>query len=147
PENSREIIRAGNLLKNYANAQIAVAHPEIDFIDKVTHVEFYAPPINPEATVRNAVVIPPGAIDRSPCGTGTSAKLAVLAANGKLAVGQPFVHESIIGSLFRCEIVGTTTVAGIPAVVPKVSGSAWVTGIHTFVLDPDDPFPLGFSLG
>jgi proline racemase len=147
PENGGALVRAGNIIKGHVNRQVSVAHPELEFIDKVTHVEFYGPPKNPQATAQNAVVIPPGAIDRSPCGTGTSAKMAVLAAKGKLAKGQPFVHESIIGSLFYGEIVGETEVAGIPAVVPRVAGSAWVTGIHTYVLAPDDPFPCGFELG
>jgi proline racemase len=73
--------------------------------------------------------------------------MAVLAAKGQLAKGQPFVHESIIGSQFHCEIVGEATVAGIPAIIPRVAGSAWVTGIHTYMLDPEDPFPRGFQLG
>ncbi len=147
PENAGEIIRTGNILKKYINEQIPVVHPEMDFINKVTHVEFYGPPKTPGATVQNAVVIPPGAIDRSPCGTGTSAKMAVLAAKGQLAKGQSFVHESIIGSLFHCEIVEETTLAGIPAIVPRVAGRAWVTGIHTYGLAPDDPYPMGFQLG
>lgn len=147
PKNGGEIVRVGNLIKAYINAQVSVVHPEMDFINKVTHVEFYGPPKNPEATIQNAVVIPPGAIDRSPCGTGTSAKMAVLAAKGQLSKGQSFVHESIIGSLFHCQIVGEDTVAGIPAIIPRVTGSAWVTGIHTYVLDPEDPFPCGFQLG
>jgi proline racemase len=147
PENAGQIIRVGNLLKEYVNAQIPVQHPELDFINQVTHVEFYGSPKSAGATVQNAVVIPPGAIDRSPCGTGTSAKMAVLASKGKLSKGEPFVHESIIGSKFHCEIVGEATVSGIPAIVPRVAGSAWVTGIHTYMLDPEDPFPLGFQLG
>jgi proline racemase len=146
PQNAGEIVRVGNILKEHINQQIKVQHPALPFIDKVTHVEFSGPPKHPRASLQNAVVIPPGAIDRSPCGTGTSAKMAVLAAKGELSVGEPFVHESIIGSLFECRIVGEAEVAGIPAIVPRIAGSAWVTGIHTFVLDPDDPFPQGFQL-
>ena len=96
---------------------------------------------------KNAVVFPPGAIDRSPCGTGSSAKLALLYKKGEIGMNEEFVHESIIGSLFRCRVIGETEVAGRPAIIPEVTGSAYVTGMHTFVLDPDDPFPEGFELG
>jgi len=147
PENSKVIIDAGNLLKRYINEQVKICHPEMPFINKVTHVEFSGPPKSAAATVQNAVVIPPGAIDRSPCGTGTSAKMALLAAKGQLKEGESFVHESIIGSLFYCRIVGESEVGGIPAIIPEVTGSAYVTGIHTFFIDPEDPFPEGFQLG
>ena len=96
--------------------------------------------------MKNAVIIPPGAIDRSPCGTGTSAKLSVLAKKGKIQLGESFIHQSIIGSQFKCTYLGNAEVSGIPAVIPEVTGKAWVTGIHTFVLDPDDIFPMGYQL-
>ncbi len=147
PENAKEIIAKGNLLKKYINEQVKIQHPELPFVNKVTHVELSDEPTNPEATLKNAVVIPPAAIDRSPCGTGTSAKMALLAAKGQLKKGELFVHESIIGSLFHCQIVGEAEVGGIPAIIPEVSGRAFVTGIHTFMIDPDDPFPEGFELG
>ena len=147
PENNRAIIGTGNRIKEIVNRQVRVAHPELAFMDHVTHVEFYEEPVEPGAPTRNAVVIPPGAIDRSPCGTGTSAKLAVLHAKGRLNVDEPFVHESIIGSRFACRIAGITEVAGIPAVIPEITGRAYVTGIHTYVIDPEDPMPHGFMLG
>ncbi len=115
------------------------------FINKVTHVEFSGPPKNPEATVRNAVVIPPGAIDRFACGTGTSAKMALLAAKGQLAEGESFVHESIIGSLFHCGSWSKRS-GRHPGHCAGVAGSAYVTGIHTFFIDPED-LPGRFSLG
>lgn len=149
PENASEIVAKGNRLKKAINTQIPVAHPQLPFMNQVTHVEFFQNAETKEDglhRVRNAVVIPPGAIDRSPCGTGTSAKLAVLAAKGHIKPGGAFIHESIIGSEFVCRYVTDTTVAGKPAVVPQVTGSAWVTGIHTFMLDPEDPFPRGFEL-
>lgn len=147
PGNNRAIIDTGNHIKDIVNGQIPVAHPQLAFMDHVTHVEFYEEPAEPGAPTRNAVVIPPGAIDRSPCGTGTSAKLAVLHAEGLLGVDELFVHESIIGSRFTCRIAGTTEVAGIPAVIPEITGRAYVTGIHTYVIDPEDPMPHGFLLG
>ena len=146
PEKASEIVRVGNIIKDAVNQQIPVCHPEIAFENHVTHIEFYQGSIRNEKPVRNAVVIPPGAIDRSPCGTGTSAKLAVLSAKGEIHPGESFVHESIIGSQFTCKYLGDTEVAGIPAVIPEVTGTAWVTGIHTFILEPDDVFQTGFQL-
>ena len=124
-----------------------IRHPYLEIMNQVTHVEFYAPGTDGISDVKNAVVIPPAAIDRSPCGTGTSAKMALLHAQGKLRVGQPFVHESLIGSLFHCTIVEETQVSGIPAIVPEISGRAFVMGKSTLLFDPRDPFPEGFLLG
>lgn len=146
PENSRKIIEAGNLIKDYINNSIKVEHPHMSFINKVTHVEFYEKSPNPKADFRNVVVIPPGAIDRSPCGTGSSAKLALMYSKGEIEIGEEIVQESLIGSLFHCKIVDKAEVSGLDAVIPEIRGQAWVTGINCFVVDPDDPFPTGFSL-
>lgn len=151
-ENAKEIVEKGNYLKKFVNEQITVKHPYLEIMNKVTHVEFYGEAdefVKAEGVkcVKNAVVIPPAAIDRSPCGTGTSAKLSVLHAKGDLAVGEEFIHESLIGSLFYCKILRETEVGGIPAVVPEVSGRAWVMGETTLLFDPKDPFPEGFLLG
>ncbi len=143
-EMASSLVQAGNKLRKEINEQVPLSHPELRFLNQVTHVEFYQ--AVEKGHIRNAVVIPPGAIDRSPCGTGTSAKLAVMAAKGEIQIGESFVHESIIGSEFTCSYVSKTEVAGIDAVVPRVEGKAWVTGIHTFLLDPEDPFPQGFQL-
>ncbi len=147
PNNSKQIIEAGIKIKEALNSQIKVIHPELSFMNHVTHVEFYENLSEKPLTVRNAVVIPPGAIDRSPCGTGTSAKLAVLHAKGMIGENELFIHESIINSRFYCEIVGLSEVAGIPAIIPKVKGRAFVTGIHTYIVDPEDPMYEGFLLG
>lgn len=149
PKNAARLIEIAKLVRAAVDEQHPVSHPDpgLSYIDKCTHVEFYGPPTHPEAHAKNAVVIFPGAIDRSPCGTGSSAKLALMHAKNELKVGETFVHESIIGSLFYCKILETTEVAGIPAVIPEIKGSAYVTGMHTFVIDPDDPFPYGFQLG
>lgn len=146
PKQASKLIAAGNKLKTYINEQIHVVHPEIPFENHVTHVEFYEPSGQEDGAVKNAVIIPPGAIDRSPCGTGTSAKLSVLAKKGKIQLGESFIHQSIIGSQFKCTYLANAEVSGIPAVIPEVTGKAWVTGIHTFVLDPDDIFPTGYQL-
>ena len=146
PKNSGKIIETGNLLKSYINQQIRVVHPEIPFANHVTHVEFYENSKDEPNLIRNAVVIPPGAIDRSPCGTGTSAKLSVLAKKGAIKKGESFTHESIIGGRFECTYVDDAEVGGLPAVLPEVRGRAFITGIHTFMLDPEDIFPMGYQL-
>jgi proline racemase len=96
--------------------------------------------------MKNAVVVPPAGMDRSPCGTGSGAKMATLYAKGELQIGEAFIHESIIGSLFVGRLVEETVVGNYQAVVSTITGSAWIMGIHQFVLDPDDPFPAGFLL-
>ena len=146
PEESSRLIEAGNYIKKYINEQIPVCHPQIPFENHVTHVEFYEPTDREDKAVKNAVIIPPGAVDRSPCGTGTSAKLSVLAAKEKIKKGESFVHLSILGGHFDCRYLDDTEVEGIPAVIPEVTGRAWVTGIHTFLLDPEDIFQEGYQL-
>ncbi|MNT63623.1 Proline racemase [compost metagenome] len=121
-------------------------HPEIPVIRGLTHIEFYSDPESPSANCRNAVVVPPGGIDRSPCGTGTSAKAAVLYAKGELKKGQEFLHESIVGSVFRAKVVEETTVGSLPAVIPEISGSAWITGFHQFVMQDQDQLNKGFFM-
>lgn len=146
PKNTAEIIHAAQSIARDINRQVDFHHPDLPFVYEVTHVEFYGPPKNPRADIQNTVVALPKTVDRSPCGTGTSAKSAVLYQKGMLRVGESFVHESIIGSCFRCEIVEETEFAGFKAVVPKVAGNAHIQGFATWILDPDDPFPKGFLL-
>ena len=95
---------------------------------------------------RSAVAIHPGWVDRSPCGTGTSARMAALHARGELALGEAFVNESIIGTRFTGRLVEEVEVGGAPAVVPEVTGRAWITGMGQYLLDERDPFPAGFAL-
>jgi len=120
-------------------------HPEDERIAGCRHVIFEAPGAA-GADARGATSIHPGWLDRSPCGTGTSARLAQLHARGTLEVGEPWVHESIIGSRFTGRIAEATAVAGRPAVIPEITGRAWVTGMAQYLLDPADPFPSGFAL-
>lgn len=145
--NAKRLIAVGTKIWQAVNDQIEIHHPEKPEIDCINYVEFSAPPTHPAASLKNAVVVPPGGMDRSPCGTGTSAKMATLFAKGKLGLHQPFVHESIIGTLFYGELIEETKVGEYPAVVPTIRGSAYITGFHQFVLDPRDPFPGGFYLG
>ena len=120
-------------------------HPEDPAIRGCRHVHWTAPG-REGAGARSATAIHPGWIDRSPCGTGTSSRMAQLHARGRLAVGDEFVNESLLGTRFTGRIVGETTVAGRPAIVPEITGRAWITGTAEYRLDPDDPFPEGFRL-
>jgi len=120
-------------------------HPENPAIRVCHHVYLEAPGSTAQHS-RHAMAIHPGWFDRSPCGTGTSARMAQLHARGELALDTDFVNESFIGTQFVGRLVEETTVAGIPAVIPTITGRAWVTGTAQYVLDPDDPFPAGFLL-
>jgi proline racemase len=122
------------------------AHPGDPRIAGCRHVIFTAPGEDGPRSQRSATSIHPGWLDRSPCGTGTSAKLAALHARGELGVGDEFVNESVIGTRFRGRIVEETEVAGLPAVVPEITGRAWISGMGQYMLDSEDPFPAGFDL-
>ncbi len=146
PQYFHKLIEVGTSIWKAVNEQVEVFHPLEPHINCVNYVEFSAPPDHPKASMKNAVVVPPRGMDRSPCGTGTSAKMATLYAKNQLRLHQPFVHESIIGSLFYGELIEETKVGKFTAVVPTIRGSAYIMGIHQFVLDERDPFPRGFTL-
>ncbi|QEU90410.1 proline racemase family protein [Streptomyces kanamyceticus] len=120
-------------------------HPEQPEIAGVKHVYLAAPGSDAHRS-RHAMAIHPGWFDRSPCGTGTSARMAQLHARGELPLDRDFVNESFIGTEFTGRLTEETTVAGLPAVVPQITGRAWITGTAQYFLDPDDPFPAGFRL-
>jgi proline racemase len=146
PARADELIERGAAIMGAIEATgAAPVHPEDPRIAGCRHVIFTAPG-NDGADAIGATSIAPGWLDRSPCGTGTSARLAQLHARGELAVGAPWVHESVIGSRFTGRIVAETTVGGLPAVIPEITGRAWVTGMAQYLLDPEDPFPTGFLL-
>jgi proline racemase len=146
PDNASHIIEKAINIRNTINEKFEIVHPQHPFIRGLTHIEFFTEPTHEEADVKNTVVVPPGGIDRSPCGTGTSAKLAVLYANREISIGEEFVHESIVGSLFRGHILGTTDVEGAEAVVTKIVGSAWLMGMHKFFYNEEDLLKEGFLL-
>jgi len=147
PDNYDRLIAAANTIKPYINRQLDISHPETPYIKGISHIQFVGPPKTQGAYSQNCVVCTPGGIDRSPCGTGTSARCALLFRDGVVGLNQPFIHESIIGSEFTCKAVYETTVGGIPAVIPEVTGSAYLMGMSTYFLDPQDPFQSGFLLG
>jgi len=144
--NASRLISLGVAIREATNSAVRIQHPVHPFIRGGTHVEFSGRPTHPEAHRKNVVIIPPGGIDRSPCGTGTAAKVAALHARGQLQVGEEFLHESIVGSIFRARALAETTEGGLPAVVPEITGQAWIMGFHQFVLDPHDELKSGFLL-
>lgn len=159
PDNGKELARAGALIKMAALEQIQVTHPDNPGISGVNLIMLHTGDRVPGRQDRNTVVLSngklvpsdpstwTGALDRSPCGTGTSARMAALHARGQLAIGEDFSHHSIIGSEFIGRLTGTTTVGPREAVLPTITGRGWVTGTSQWVLDPTDPFPTGYTVG
>jgi proline racemase len=159
PARGRELVRAGAAVRAAALEQVEVSHPEHPGVGGVSLVMLHSGDRVPGEVARNTVVLTTprvrpdrpetwtGTLDRSPCGTGTSARMAALHARGQLAVGESFPHRSVLGTEFVGRLRGTTTVAGRPAVLPSITGRAWVTGRATWVLDDTDPFPAGYTLG
>jgi proline racemase len=148
PDEARDICALGQKIKAAATAQLKVVHPENPKIRDVTVTEFMGPVSRRgnRLTARNTVVVSPGRLDRSPCGTGTCARLAVMHARKQIRPGEVFDHQSIIGTHFISEIVRTTRIGSKRAVVPTVAGRAWITSIGQYGYDPDDPFPHGYTL-
>jgi 4-hydroxyproline epimerase len=144
--NPSDLLRWSPRLRAAFNARHRIAHPENAALDRLTHVLWTGRARTPGGTARNAVFYGDKAIDRSPCGTGTSARMAQLAATGRLSEGEDFVHESIIGSTFTGRIEGRTTVGDRPAIIPSIEGWARVTGFNTIVVDDRDPFARGFQV-
>ena len=140
------LVEIGERIRLAIEARVPLVHPAMPAARGLLYVQFYGPARRADAQLRNAVVVAPAGLDRSPCGTGTSARLANLHARGRLGVGEIFGHESIIGTLFTGRIAALTEVAGTPAVVPEITGRAWMTSRATLSLDPSDPFPGGFLL-
>lgn len=143
-----DLVATGLKITQAANQQLGFQHPENHDWAHISFCQLTAPVERKEGVLhgRNAVVIRPGKIDRSPCGTGCSARMAVLHAKGQLKDGERFVGHSIIDSQFHCRIDGLTSVGGKPAIHPCISGRAWITGTHQHLLDPSDPWPEGYRL-
>ena len=148
PIDGPKISKIGMEVLHAVNAQVQVQHPTLPYIKSVDLVEMYGPAKSPDATYQNVVVFGEGSIDRSPCGTGTSAKVATLYAKGELAVGEHIIYESISGTKFKGEVARTVDMpSGYKAIIPRITGSASITGFNTFLVDPHDPLKDGFLLG
>jgi proline racemase len=159
PDEGKDIVRIGETIKAAAREQLPVIHPEQPGFEGITIAQLSGPASGPHADRRNAVIVSTGeldwskpstwtgAIDRSPCGTGTCAKMAVLHAKGQLGLQQDFRHEGILGTVFTGCLLEETGVGQYQAVVPTLSGQAWIAGFANYVLDPSDPFPAGYTVG
>lgn len=148
PDEARDLAEAEMRLTRAANEQIGFCHPEIPEWDHISFCQFAGPLGNEDggACGTSAVAIRPGKIDRSPCGTGCSARMAVLHARGALRTNDRFIGKSIIGSRFDCRIEAEAVIGGRPGIVPSISGRAWITGTCQLMLDPSDPWPDGYRL-
>lgn len=148
PDEARDIAETGAKITAAANEQLGFTHPENPDWDHISFCQIAAPVEMRDGvlTGRNAVAIRPAKLDRSPCGTGCCARMAVLHARGQLKRGDRFTGVSIIGSEFHCTIEGEATVDSRSAIIPTLSGRAWITGTHQHMLDPDDPWPAGYRL-
>ena len=145
---ARDLCELGERIKQSAAVQIPAVHPENPEIHTINQTLFAGPmtEVNGIKTAKNGVIVSPGRLDRSPCGTGTSARLAVMYAKGIIEVGETFIHESIIGTKFSGHILEDTLVGDIRGVNVAITGRAWITAFHQYVLDPSDPFPTGYLL-
>lgn len=159
PEEGGEIVRVGEMIKAAAAEQLPVVHPEQPGFTGITISQLSAPPTVPDAHRKNVVIVSTGKldwnrpatwkgiIDRSPCGTGTCAKMAVLHAKRELGLNQDFRHEGILGTIFTGRLIDESQVGPYKAVVPTLSGTAWITGIASYMVDAEDPFPEGYTMG
>jgi proline racemase len=146
PDEAGKLVEYGEILRKAIQEQTEIKHPKDASLVKVLYVQFTGPPTHLKAGMKNVVAVAPAGLDRSPCGTGTSARMADLFAKGKMKVGDELVHESIIGTLFRGKIVGESSVGEYPAIIPEVSGNAYIIGFQQLVVEPDDPLKKGFLL-
>ena len=159
PDEGRDITRVTEMIKAAAAEQLPVVHPEQPEFAGITIGQLSGPAHDPRNSWRNVVTVSTGVldwarpstwtgvIDRSPCGTGTCAKMATLHARGRLAVGDEFRHEGILDTVFTGRVEAETSVGGRAAIVPSITGTAWITGFASYVLDPTDPFPEGYTVG
>jgi proline racemase len=158
PDEGADIVRISEMIKAAAAEQLPVVHPDQPGFAGITIAQLSGPAHDPTNDRRNAVTVSTGkldwarpstwtgAIDRSPCGTGTSARMAVLHARGRLKVGDAYRHEGILGTVFTGRVLEETAVGPYRAIVPSITGQAWITGFASYVVDPTDPFPAGFTV-
>ena len=144
PRNARALAEAGVALKEIIGQQVEVSHPELPGMTEIAYVMFRG--LEPDGAIRTCTTLKAGRVDRSPCGTGSSANLACLHARGQVKVGDTKRSRSIIGGEFTVEAIGETKIAGRPAILPRITGQAWIYGREELRVDGSDPFPKGFAL-
>lgn len=159
PDEGADITRVSEQIKAAAAEQIPVVHPQNSGFAGITVAQLSAPAHDPQNSMRNAVTVSTGkldwdkpstwtgVLDRSPCGTGTCARMATLHARGRLGIGEDFRHEGVLGTLFIGRLTEETMVGQYPAVVPTITGTGWITGFAQYVVDPTDPYPDGWTVG
>jgi proline racemase len=159
PAHGRKLARVGEMIRAAAAEQLPVVHPENPEIRGISISQLWGPATRHDSAGRNAVVVSTGvldwndpdtwtgAVDRSPCGTGTCARMAVLYERGELGLNEDFRYESVHGTVFTGKLEREASVGPYRAVVPSLTGTAWITGINQYVVDPSDPFPEGFRVG
>lgn len=146
-DHAARAIDVARRIRSAVDAAIPVVHPEFPGVRGLTHVEFFGPPDSPDADIKNLVIVPPGGVDRSPCGTGTAAKTAVRVARGEMAIGESFRHQSVTGAVFTATALEPVAVGPYSGVRARIGGSARLHGDSTFVVEPGDPLWRGFLLG
>ena len=144
PENARQLVDIGTRVHRAVNNQLDIKHPELKDLKGISYTMFVG--YDDEGVMKGATILPPGRIDRSPCGTGNAARLAVMEARGQVSVGQTLKARSIIDSEFQVEIVAKKTINGRPGILPRISGRGWLHGVHQVGVDPSDPYPLGYKV-
>lgn len=144
--NVRKLIDIALHIRSRVNEEIRIQHPEKTYINKVALTMISDEPMNPEAHAKSVVVFAQGSVDRSPCGTGTAAKVSTLYAKGLLKLGEEFVHESVIGTIFRCRAIAETQVGPYKAIIPEITGRAWITQINHIIINEEDPLKYGFLI-
>ena len=144
PENARQLVDIGTRIHRAVNEQLEISHPELESIKGISYTMFVGH--DDEGRMKGATILPPGRIDRSPCGPGNSARLAVMEARGQIKVGEILKPRSIIDSECQVEIISKKTIAGKPGILPRISGRGWIHGIHQVGIDPSDPYPLGYKV-
>jgi proline racemase len=144
PENARKLVDLGSRIHRAVNDQLDIRHPQLEGLEGISYAMFVGH--DDDGVMKGATILPPGRIDRSPCGTGNSARLAVMAERGQVEVGQTLKTRSIIDSEFQVEILEQQTYAGRPAILPSISGRGWIHGMHQIGVDPTDPYPQGYMV-
>ncbi len=144
PESARKLVDAGMRIQREINRAMNIRHPEIDGLSGLSYLMFISR--NQRGEQNGATIMPPGRIDRSPCGTGNSARCALMRVAGEIELGESYIARSIIDSKFNVTLLRDTRVAGLPAVVPSISGRGWIHGIHQIGIDPSDPYQQGYMV-